>query len=159
MFENMLVCLDGSELSEQILPYALKQAESFHSDVVLIYVVSEPFIMMPSVPGEPGYPMQTESMTKQLSEDIIKAKKYLNHIALPFRKLGLQVTSITPEGPAGELIAKYANENKIDLIAMATHGRSGIRRAVLGSVADYVIKEISLPLLLIKPQPAEPKPK
>jgi nucleotide-binding universal stress UspA family protein len=159
MFENILVCLDGSELSEQILPYALKQAELFHSGVVLLHVVSEPFIMMPSIPGEPGYPMQTGSMTKQLSEDIIKAKKYLNQTALPFRKLGLKVTTITLEGPAGELIVKYANENKIDIIAIATHGRSGIRRAVLGSVADYVLKEVTLPLLLIKPQPAEPKPK
>ena len=159
MFEKMLVCLDGSELSEQILPYAMKQAQLFHSEVVLLHVLSEPFLVMPGVPGAPGYPVQTDSMVEQFGQDIIKVRKYLNHIALSFRKLGLKVTSITLEGAAGELIVKYAGENKIDLITMATHGRSGIRRAVLGSVADYVLKEVNLPLLLIKPKPAEQKTK
>jgi nucleotide-binding universal stress UspA family protein len=157
MFEKMLVCLDGSPLSEQIVPYALKQAQLSHCEVVLLHVISEPFLIMPGVPGAPGYPVQTDSMVKQLGQDLENARKYLNHIALSFRKLGLKVTSITLEGPAGELIVKYANENKIDLIAIATHGRSGITRAVMGSVVDYVLKEVTLPLLLIKPQPEKPK--
>jgi nucleotide-binding universal stress UspA family protein len=157
MFEKMLVCLDGSELSEQILPYALRQAQLFHSEVVLLHVLSEPFFQMPGVPGAPGYPVQTDGMVKQNAEDTIKANKYLNHIALSFRKLALQVTSITLEGPAGEMIVKYAQDNKMNLIALATHGRSGISRAVMGSVADHVIRKTNLPLLLIKPQPVELK--
>jgi nucleotide-binding universal stress UspA family protein len=159
MFEKMLVCLDGSPLSEQIVPYALKQAQLSHCEVVLLHVISEPFLIMPGVPGAPGYPVQTDSMVKQLGQDLENARKYLNHIALSFRKLGLKVTSITLEGSAGELIVKYASENKIDLIAIATHGRSGISRAVLGSVADYVLKEGNLPLLLLKPQAEKSKPK
>jgi nucleotide-binding universal stress UspA family protein len=157
MFEKMLVCLDGSPLSEQIVPYALKQAQLSHCEVVLVHVISEPFFITPGVPGVPGYPVQTDSMVKQLGQNLENARKYLNHIGLAFRKLGLKVTNITLEGAAGELIVEYANKNKIDLIAMATHGRSGITRAVMGSVADYVLKEVTLPLLLIKPQPEKPK--
>jgi len=52
----------------------------------------------------------------------------------------------------GEAIVSYANENNISLIAIATHGRSGLGRLVFGSVADFVLRETGLPILVIKPK-------
>ncbi len=155
MFEKILVCLDGSELAEQILPYAKQQALSFKSDVVLLHVAPEPLIVMPGVPGAPGYPIQTDALVEQSKQDMVRSKKYLNRLAASFQDAGLNVECVILEGPAGESIVRYANENKINLIAIATHGRSGLRRAILGSVADFVLRESGLPILVIKPQHVE----
>ena len=58
---------------------------------------------------------------------------------------------------AGEAILSYAGRNNVDLIATATHGRSGLRRGIFGSVADYVLRESGLPMLVLRPQGREDK--
>ena len=152
MFKKILVCLDGSDLAEQILPYAKEQAKSFKSAVVLLHVTPEPVIVPPGIPGEPGYPIQTRSMVKEMQQEMIHAKEYLDSLAHSFKELGIRAKSVILEGSAGESIVNYARENKINLIAVATHGRSGVGRAILGSVADFVLRESGLPILTIRPQ-------
>jgi len=152
MFKKILVCLDGSDLSEQILPYVEKQAKSFKSTVILVHVASEPLIVPIGIPGEPGYPIRTKSMVKEMQQELIHFEEYLNKLALRFRKLKIRVKCEILGGSAGESIVNYAKGKKVNLIAMATHGRSGVGRTILGSVADYVVRESGLPLLLIRPQ-------
>jgi len=152
MFKKILVCLDGSDLSEQILPYVEKQAKSFKSTVILVHVASEPLIVPIGIPGEPGYPIRTKSMVKEMQQELIHFEEYLNKLALRIRKLKIRVKCEILGGSAGESIVNYAKGKKVNLIAMATHGRSGVGRTILGSVADYVVRESGLPLLLIRPQ-------
>ena len=152
MFKKILVCLDGSDLSEQILPYVEKQAKSFKSTVILVHVASEPLIVPIGIPGEPGYPIRTKSMVKEMQQELIHFEEYLNKLALRFRKLKIRVKCEILGGSAGESIVNYAKGKKVNLIAMATHGRSGVGRTILGSVADYVVRESGLPILLIRPQ-------
>jgi nucleotide-binding universal stress UspA family protein len=154
MFKKILVCLDGSNLAEQILPYVKEQAKSFKSTVVLLHVTPEPMIEAPGVPGEPGYPLQTRSMLKAMEQEMIHSGEYLDNLALGFKELGIRTKCeiLEGEGLAGESIVKYAKENRINLIAMATHGRSGLGRMILGSVADFVLRESGLPVLIIRPQ-------
>ena len=152
MFKRVLICLDGSELAEQILPYVKEQAKSFKSEVVLLHVTPEAVIVPPGIPGAPGYPIQTGAMVKEMGEEMIKAQEYLDRIALSFQDVGLKTKRVVLEGAAGESIVKYAGEHKIGLIAIATHGRSGVGRAILGSVADFVIRESGLPVLMIRPK-------
>lgn len=152
MFKKILVCLDGSKLAEQILPYAQEQARSFNSDVVLLHAIPEPVIVPPGIPGAPGYPIQTSEMVKEMGEEIVKAREYLDNIAASFQEMGLNTKCVTLQGPAGESIVNYANKNRIGLIAMATHGRSGVGRTILGSVADFVLRESGLPILIIRPK-------
>jgi nucleotide-binding universal stress UspA family protein len=152
MFKRILVCLDGSRLAEQIMPYAAEEAICFQSKLVLLQVVQEPVAFSPGFPGEAPVPVQTEIMVAGAKEALISAKKYLEKLARPLRKKGIQVRTVAIPGGAGEAILDYANTNNISLIAIATHGRGGLRRAVFGSVADHVLRESGLPVLVIRPQ-------
>lgn len=152
MFEKILVCLDGSNLAEQILPYATEEALHFNSKLVLFQVVTLPSVVVPGIPGVPGAPVQTVRMLEQSKKEEVAAKTYLNRVARPLRKRGIKMECVTLQGMAGEAIVDYAEKNKIGLIAIATHGRSGLRRAVFGSVADFVLRESRLPILIIRPE-------
>ena len=88
----------------------------------------------------------------QLAEAEAAARDYLDGLALPLRGKGLKVQCVTMIGLPAESIVSYAEENRFDLVALATHGRSGLRRLVFGSVADYVVRKSGLPILLIKPK-------
>lgn len=152
MYNKILVCLDGSGFAEQIIPYVLEEALAFKSKVILLQVFSIPGIPTPAIPGSPGSQIRTASMLKRLQENESKAKDYLERVAQPLRKRRLHVECIMLEGSPGSTITSYANENNVDLIAIATHGHSGIRHVLLGSVAEHVMRESGVPLLIIRPK-------
>jgi len=152
MFNKILACMDGSELAEQILPYVKAQAKSFESTVVLLHVTAERIVTMPGLPGAPGSPIQTRSMLKGMEQEMFRADEYLDKLVPSFEELGIPTKYEVLEGPVGETIVRYAKDNEIDLIALASHGRSGIDRAIMGSVADYVLRKAGLPILIIRPQ-------
>jgi nucleotide-binding universal stress UspA family protein len=134
------------------LPYVKEEAKSFKSTVVLLHVTPEPVIEALGIPGEPGYPIQTKSMLKEMAQEMFNSGEYLNNLVPGFKKSGIRTKYEILEGSAGESIVKYAKANKINLIAMATHGRSGVGRMILGSVADFVLRESGLPVLMIRPK-------
>ena len=148
MFQKILVCLDGSKLAEQILPYAAEQAARFGSSLVLFQEVS--LASIPTPTGIESVPVAIPN--DQLANAEAAARDYLNGLALPLRDKVMKVQCVTMVGHPAESIVSYAEENKFDLVAIATHGRSGLRRLVFGSVADYVIRKSGLPILLIKPK-------
>ena len=152
MFKKIMVCLDGSKLSEQILPYAVEQARRFHSQVILFHVVAEPGMVSPGIPGSPGLPVETSGSLEKMQQERNEATAYLENAAQSLRGKKLAAETVILQGAAGDAIVSYANENNIGLIAIATHGRSGLGRAVFGSVADYVLRKSGLPILVIKPQ-------
>jgi nucleotide-binding universal stress UspA family protein len=152
MFKRILVCLDGSELAEQILPYAAEEAIHFEGQLVLLQVVQEPVAFSPAIPGEAPMPIETDVMVEGTKEALNRAKDYLEKLAAPLRKKGIHVKTVAVPGRADEAILDYAGTNHINLIALATHGRGGLRRAVFGSVADRVLRESGLPVLVIRPQ-------
>jgi nucleotide-binding universal stress UspA family protein len=152
MVKKILVCLDGSDLAKHILPHAKEHAKCSKSTVVLLQVIPRPVIVPPGLPGEPGYPIQTKSMIEEMQQEMLRSGEYLNNLALEFKELKIRTKCVTLEGLAGESIVKYAKENGIYLIAMATHGRSGLGRVILGSVADFVLRESGLPVLMVRPQ-------
>ena len=157
MFKKILVCLDGSELAEQILPYAVEEALHFHGKLVLFQVVPEPVVFSPGIPGAASVPIRTDTMLEEAKKALNEARDYLEDIATPLRKKGIQVEAVSILGRAGEAILSYAEGNNINLITIATHGRSGLRRGVFGSIADYVLRESGLPILVIRPQEREDK--
>lgn len=148
MFQKILVCLDGSKLAEQIMPYVGEQAARFGSSLVLIQVISLSAIPAPT--GIESVPMAVPDTMMRDAE--MAALDYLEGLAPPLRDRGLKVQCITMIGHPAETIVSYADENKFDLVALATHGRSGLKRMVFGSVADYVVRKSGLPILLIKPR-------
>jgi nucleotide-binding universal stress UspA family protein len=152
MFKKILVCLDGSELAEKVLPYAVEQARHFKSELKLLRIIHEPSIISLAIPGMPAMPMETSGMERQITREEQEAESYLKKLADKILKEEkIKVSYDQTLGIAGPSIIEFANSNAIELIAIATHGRSGPSRAVLGSVADYVIRNTAVPLLLIRP--------
>jgi nucleotide-binding universal stress UspA family protein len=158
-FSKILVCLDGSRLAEQILPYAREEAVHFGSKVILLRAFDISTIPPTGRVGGTGIPEPSESMLEQVKEQIKieenEAQNYLENVAERMRKRGLDVVCVTLSGAAGDVIIGYAQNEAVDLIALVTHGRSGLGRTIFGSVADHVLRESGLPLLVIKPQETE----
>ncbi len=124
-FENMLVCLDGSERAEQIIPFAAEHGLHMRTRLHLLRAARR--------------------------QERHAAERYLDAVAARLRDRGLEVTSAVVKGEAGAAIIKRSAESAIDIIAMTTRGRSGLTRALFGSVADHVIRRSGLPVLLVTP--------
>lgn len=147
---SILACLDGSGLAEQVMPFAASQALGFQARLVLLQVVSGPLDYSPGIPG--AVPVQDSNLGEMTREALNSARSYLEQLASPLRKKGVNVSTVATVGQAGETILGYAGRNSVDLIAIATHGRSGLGQALYGSVADYVLRESGLPILLARPK-------
>lgn len=152
MFRKILVCLDGSSLSEQILQYASEETVHAEKEVVLLRVVSFSHSTTIAVPGVISSIPPSPSGPEQLAAEETEAREYLNAKAEALKSIGINVECVVLVGNSGESIVNYAHENNVDLIAIATHGRSGFKRMLFGSVTEYVIKNSKLPILLIKPK-------
>jgi nucleotide-binding universal stress UspA family protein len=160
MFERILVCLDGSKLAEQILPYAEAEAAAFGSKLILLQVVTvdmpSTMYMPPTPPVPESYKQPAEVIQEKTQEEEDKARAYLEGMAKSLQAKGLETEAAVVSGErAGEAIVTYATTGPVDLIAIATHGHSGLGRVVFGSVADHVLRESGLPILVIKPQEVE----
>lgn len=165
MFERIMVCLDGSALGEAIVPYAAEKAVAFKSKLILLQVIA-PHINVPPNAGYVIFPGKTigeadetappkimtysEVELAEIEREDGEATSYLEGIADNLRAHGLHVQTATIHGKPGEAIVRYAEHQGIKLIALATHGRSGIGRAYFGSVADYILKETTIPILIIR---------
>jgi nucleotide-binding universal stress UspA family protein len=131
--ESVLVPLDGSPLSERVLPAALGLARLLEARCTLLRVV------------EPGPQEDTEA----------QAMAYLERVAAGPRREGLQVqTRLVVGRHAAEAIVQETQAGKQDLVALATHGRGGLRRLLLGSVAAQVIRGVCVPVLVYRPPEA-----
>ena len=155
MFKKILTCLDGSKLAEQTLPYVTEQALHFNSKIVLLQVIPPPVTATPGVPGVAGVPVETEAMLEETQRAEARAEAYLGDVAQLLQRRRLKVDSVTWVGSVGESIITYAENNKVDLIAIATHGRGGLKRAIFGSIADFILRNSTLPMLVIRPQEAD----
>ena len=155
MFEEILVCLDGSKLAEQILPYATEEATRFGSRVTLLEVVTIPPMVV--VAEADIAPSQTSDLIEEtVHREVSEAKTYLEQVAEPLRQQGIDIDCVAIEGsPVGNTIIDYAHDNAIDLICISTHGHSGLGRVIFGSIADQVLRESGLPILVIKPKEIE----
>jgi nucleotide-binding universal stress UspA family protein len=153
VYKKILVCLDGSDLAEKVLPYAIEEASHANSELVLFMAISEPYFFSLALPGMPSVPLETQRTEKLILQEEKEARGYLSSVAEKIRTdKNLNVSFDTRQGNPGPTIVSYCNEQGIELIAIATHGRTGPGRVVLGSVADYVIRQSGLPILLIRPQ-------
>ena len=151
MFKKILVCLDGSSFSEQVLRYASEEATATSKNLVLLHVVMLPIVNTVAIPGA-ATNIGSMPSPEQIAAYETKAKTYLNEKAKSLKEAGIDTECVVIVGNPGQTIVDYAEKNDIDLIAIATHGRSGIKRVIFGSVAEYVIKNSRLPILLIKPK-------
>jgi nucleotide-binding universal stress UspA family protein len=150
-FRSILVPLDGSPLAEQALPLASHIAQRAGGKLRLVLAHQ-----LPSAP--------VDSLAAKLFTSIELATRksergYLRGIQAKLREGGTRLSSaVTLTVKAGPELAQYVGELGIDLVVMATHGRGGIQRAWLGSVADHLIRTLEVPVLLVRPREGEPAP-
>lgn len=155
MFQRILLTLDGSELSAQVIPYAAEMAKRFGAEMFLLRSVPPV-----SVPGfEAGTmtdPASAENLLEavkgQEAQTIHRAESYLKEHAKGLRDQGLKVTVEAVVGPPTPAILDLCRREGIDLVVMATRGRSSLGRALLGSVADQVIRHSGVPVLAVRPR-------
>jgi nucleotide-binding universal stress UspA family protein len=137
----VLVALDGSELAETVLPVVTRLARPLGLEVVLLHVV-------------PGIPHQALEATRRVLDNAQRMREesveYLEGVAGRLRADELTVTTAVRQGDAATEILEGAREAKADIIAMTTHGRTGLGRLFYGSVAEDVLKRADIPVFLVR---------
>jgi nucleotide-binding universal stress UspA family protein len=149
MFKKILVCLDGSTHSERILPYAIEQALHFGSKLVLLRVGSLTPIAITSVGPEQYRMVSSATVDIATRSELTEARSYLSRISKELAEKGLDVDVATILGPMAESIVKFIKDNSIDLVAMTSHAYKGWKRLMLGSAVDEILRECSVPVLVI----------
>lgn len=150
-FRSILVPLDGSTFAEQAVPLASRIAQRVGGKLRLTLVH-----------GLPSAPIDLAAAKLFTSIELAtrrSERSYLRAIQARLRDGGTRLASaVTLTGKAGPALAQYVQEMGIDLVVMCTHGRGGVRRAWLGSVADYLIHSLEIPVLLVRPREGESGP-
>jgi nucleotide-binding universal stress UspA family protein len=141
----IVVALDGSERSEAILPDVERLARKLGAAVHVIRVV-QPVI----APG------MAEAPVVLPPEDPMP---YLKGVVRRLEAAGLTASALALEGPAADTLLRYVEETSASLLCMATHGRSGLARILLGSVAEAVVRKAPCPVLLRRSAAAVAAPK
>jgi nucleotide-binding universal stress UspA family protein len=143
MYNTILVPLDGSKRAEAILRHAEDLAGRYGATVILLRVV-EP---VPLSTGLEGAYMVLQAESERRTE---QAESYLAALQGEYREKGIEVRTCVVQGSAVEAILKTAESEGADLIAMASHGRTGLSQVFYGSVAAGVLHRVDRPLLLIR---------
>lgn len=147
LVKKILVPLDGSELGATALPYAELIGQALGAELVLFHVL-EPIRISVST-SEVGIPSSEFIIDERRTTDY---SAYLNGVAERLKQWGLKVSNALVRGSPADQIIDYAKTNSIDLIAMSTHGRTGIGRWVFGSVTDKVLHAGDTAVLVIRAQ-------
>jgi nucleotide-binding universal stress UspA family protein len=151
MYQILLVPLDGSPRAEMILPHVWDLAMQFKSKVIFLMVVEPPLqFVNPSLYDNS---IQADVIHdylinyKRKKEEIIS---YLAGFQEVFRKKGIETNAFVEQGAVVENIISVAQRENADLIAIASHGRSGMSRVFYGSVAAGILQKIDRPMLIIR---------
>jgi len=146
IFETLIVPLDGSEVAENVLPSAAEMAKKLGLAVVLFRAYHIPYTVYSG--NEGFYAVDFNELIAGVRDE---ANAYLEKKVAEMRSLGVEkVTPLSKEGFAGDEIITLGRNTPNGLIAMSSHGRSGVKRWVLGSVAETVLRHTSDPVLVIR---------
>jgi nucleotide-binding universal stress UspA family protein len=143
MYKKILVPLDGSKRAETILDHVEELARSSPAKIVLLTALEHKFRV--SAEG-----IQSHLDRGELEQKMNKAESYLVDLADNLNKKDVQAQPLVVYGPTVEVITKIAEEEDIDLIAIASHGRTGLDRVFYGSIAAGLLNVVDRPLLLVR---------
>lgn len=144
MYNNILVPMDGSQRAEAILPHVENLARRFQAKVIFLIVEEPPLLL--------GYDEVIDMSRYQKDRDQKKkqTEAYLASLQKAFQQKGVRAKALYGHGPVVNAIIDTAQRENAELIAMASHGRSGLSRTFYGSIAAGVLQRIDRPLLLIR---------
>ena len=144
MYKKILVPLDGSNRAERIFPYVEELAHAFNSKLYLLQIVHPEFLDA-TVHGYPA--MIYEDLLEELSKN---AELYLSTVQSNLKQKGIAAEIIIRKGSSVNTIITIADQEDVDLIAMASHGQGALARVFYGSVAAGVLNRANRPLLMIR---------
>lgn len=142
MYKRVLVPLDGSSLAESIMPFILQIAGPLDMEVVLLRVLQP---LVPVVIEGSRHVEAEDPETRQAD-----ARSYLECVAASLIERGVRVSTEVRDGNPAEEIVAVARTVGADMIAMTTHGRTGLGRLLFGSVAQAVLRQAEIPVLLLR---------
>ena len=143
MSKKILVPLDGSKFAEAILPHVQNLAKDEGAEIILLTI--------PAIPSVDFISRNPGLTRNAIEETEVKTGKYLEAKLTNLTKKGAKVKGLLREGPVPETILEVADEVHADMIAMATHSRTGISHWLMGSVADEVVHNAHVPVILVHP--------
>ena len=147
MYERILVPTDGSDVAENAVEHALDIAEQYGAEVHALYVVDTDSMSL-TLGGEQLDRIE-QGRFDEMEEVKEKADRATGYVADRARERGLEVVEHIAAGRPHEQVADYADDRGVDLVVMGSHGRSGVRRALLGSVTERVLRETHVPVLVV----------
>ena len=145
MYKKILVPLDGSDRAEAILPHVEELAKRYDSQVIFVRVVEGDYFV-------PGYQevVDISGYEQEYARRKKEVETYLEDVNRRFSAKGLNTKAVISYDSVVQSILNTAEAEEADLIAVASHGRSGLARAFYGSVASRILKNINKPLLIIR---------
>jgi nucleotide-binding universal stress UspA family protein len=146
MYARILMPLDGSDMAEKAVPFAVAQAERFRAQLILLQAV-EPIL----------YSRSLSALDDARQERIEWARDYLESVATGIRERGIQVKTVVTEEAPNVAITQYADTNEVDLVVLSSRGHSGPSRWLMGSVADRIVRGASVPVLLVRAKEKQPR--
>ncbi len=141
LVKKILIATDGSEYTKNAVDYGIDLAKNTEAKLYTIYVIDT--AAFASIPMDAAW----ESMYELLKQEGDEATKYVAERA---EGEGLSIERLTIEGHPAEEIIKFAEKNSINLIVMGTLGKSGLDRFLLGSVAEKVVRNSKIPVLVVR---------
>jgi nucleotide-binding universal stress UspA family protein len=148
MYKKILVPLDGSSRGEAILPHVAELAACFEAEIILLRVYEPDFSLVDPY----GHPLEFYEALQEKWQDEVVA--YLASVKEKLSQKGLRVRTLVEKGPVVSMIINVAERESADLIAMSSHGRTGLARVFYGSVAAGVLHQVDRPLLLVRAEEA-----
>ena len=145
MYRKIMVPLDGSQVAECVIPHIEAIAGKSAARVELVTVI-EPL----EIPTRGQIALSDDDIKQIDAESKNEAAKYLKLVSGRLSHAGIKVNTVILSGKAADSLVRYAVNNSVDLIIMATHGRSGISKLFWGSVAEKILRATDIPVLLIK---------
>jgi nucleotide-binding universal stress UspA family protein len=144
-FRSLLVPIDGSEPSDAARALAIRLAVDTGASLVFVNVVESDKIIASAMPGQGlADPTPAIDALRAAGTDLLK------DAVASATAAGVRATSALLEGDSIEMIVEYAGAHAVDLVVIGSHGRSGLQRLMLGSVAEGVLRHSSVPVLVTK---------
>ena len=156
-FNRILVPVDGSSFSESTFPYVEELTKKTNKEILLLHICEPPIV--PSYGSRPINSTWKKYRDDMWGEMEKLSTSYLKKTMAALKKKGIKVKSRVVKAQSGEVvqtIMQVSKEENIDLIVIATQGRTGVNRRVYGSVANRIVEESSQPILLIRPATSTP---
>jgi len=142
-YSTVLIATDGSKCSMNAVKSGIDLAKVLSANVILLYVMDMHSIIE-SIAVKSGHTSSIKNVEAIIEE---KADEVLNETLIQYRYD--KITKLTMEGIPKDVINSIAQEHKVDLIIMGTHGRTGLKRLLMGSVAEHVLRYSKIPVMIV----------